>query len=525
MSTREHFILPEAAYRTYDEYRRAMAEDALAKARATRPEAIIDIIHRSGLRGRGGAGFPTGTKWRSIQRHPCPTRYAVCNAAEGEPGTFKDRFLLRLNPYAMLEGLLIAAHVVGAERTFVAIKKSFIREVARLRGAVDEMDRAGALGGITVEIVEGPEEYLFGEEKALLEVIEGNDPLPREAHYPPYERGLFATALSPNPAAVNNVETLARVPGILRHGPESFRALGTADTPGPLLFTVSGDVVRPGVYELEAGITLKALFTEVAGGPHGGHKLRAALSGVSTAVIDAERFHTHIDHASLSLIGAGLGSAGFIVLDDRRSIPRVTQSVARFLYVESCNQCAACKHGLRMASSAIDELFDSEKATADDIERALYGARHAPQGNRCYLPVQGATVISSLMERYAGEFRAQLANPTGAPETWLIPKMVDFDEKTRQFSFDEAQPRKRPNWTYEPAPPAPKAPTAAKTLPSPTTEKAPSARAPLPAPATPIAVRLMPDVRDRLARAIRDPGEIDAVVNAALRAWLEQRGA
>jgi NADH:ubiquinone oxidoreductase subunit F (NADH-binding) len=520
---REHFILPQASFRSFDDYRRATGQDPLAMARALRPEVIVDWIHRSGLRGRGGAGFPTGTKWRSVQRHPCGIRYAVCNAAEGEPGTFKDRFLLRFNPYSMLEGLLIAAHVLGAERTFVAIKRSFTREVARLRDAIDEMARAGALADISVEVVEGPEEYLFGEEKALLEVIEGNEPLPREPHYPPYERGLFATVISPNPALVNNVETLARVPGIIRNGPESFRALGTPDTAGPLLFTVSGDVARPGVYELEAGITLKALFTDVAGGPRAGRKLKAALSGVSTAVIDADRFDTHADHASLHLVGSGLGSAGFIVLDDTRSMPRVAQSVARFLYVESCNQCAACKHGLRTASSAIDELFDPATATPDDIERAFYGARHAPQGNRCYLPVQGATLISSLLDRYSAEFGAQLAAPASAPPAWLMPKIVDFDETTRQFSFDEAQARKRPNWTYEPAPQPQSSPRAPATPPSPSADA--TARVPLPAAAMPIAVRLMPDVRERLARAVEDAGQIDAVVNAALRDWLRERGA
>jgi NADH:ubiquinone oxidoreductase subunit F (NADH-binding) len=525
MITREHFIVPQTAYRSLDEYRRATDQNALEMARALRPEVIVDWIHRSGLRGRGGAGFPTGTKWRSVQRHPCGIRYAVCNAAEGEPGTFKDRFLVRLNPYAMLEGLLIAAHVVGAERTFVAVKRSFTREVARLRDAIDEMKHAGALSDISVEVVEGPEEYLFGEEKALLEVIEGNEPLPREPHYPPYERGLFATAISPNPAVVNNVETLARVPGIVRSGPESFRALGTPDTAGPLIFTVSGDVVRPGVYELEAGITLKALFNEVAGGPRPGRKLKAALSGVSTAVIAADRFDIHADHASLHLAGTGLGSAGFVVLDDSRSIPRVAQSVARFLYVESCNQCAACKHGLRTASSAIDELFDPARATPDDIERAIYGARHAPQGNRCYLPVQGATLIPSLMDRFGAEFRAQLADPGGAPPAWLIPKMVDFDENTHEFSFDEAQPRKRPNWTYEPAPPPVAEPPRARATPAPAMTETAAKRAPLAAPATPIAVRLMPDVRERLARAVEDPGQIDAVVNAALRDWLTERGA
>src|SRR5690606_26709447 len=186
--------------------------------------------------GRGGAGFPTGTKWAAVAHHECPTRQVVCSAAEGEPGTCKDRWLLRHDPYAVLEGMLIAAHVVSAEQLFVALKASFEPERERLERALSEMRDAGVLDGLKIEIVTGPEEYLFGEERALLEVIEGGDPLPREAHYPPYEKGLFATATSPNPAVVNNAETFARVPGIVRAGAASFRELGTHDTPGTLLF-------------------------------------------------------------------------------------------------------------------------------------------------------------------------------------------------------------------------------------------------------------------------------------------------
>jgi NADH-quinone oxidoreductase subunit F len=303
-----------------------------------------------------------------------------------------------------------------------------------------------------VHVVEGPEEYLFGEERALLEVIEGNDPLPREPHYPPYERGLFATPLSPNPAIVNNVETFARAAEIVRHGAASFRAIGTPDTPGPLLFTVSGDVARPGVYERAAGVTLRELVFDAAGGPRPGRSIKALLCGVSAAVIGADKLDTMADHAHLSLIGSALGSAGFVALDDAVSVPRVTQAVARFLYVESCNQCSACKHGLRMASTALDALFDPRTATADDVVRAVDGAHHAPQANRCYLPVQGSIVLTSLVERFHADFEAM-----ARADEILIPKIVDFDEEQQVFSYDDQQPRKLPSWTYRTAPAPPRA--------------------------------------------------------------------
>ncbi|MCC6556110.1 MAG: SLBB domain-containing protein [Polyangiaceae bacterium] len=525
MALRDHHLLPDAPLASYDAYCRAAGENAVLAARAMGPDAVLAEVHRSGLRGRGGAGFPTGVKWASIAGHPCTTRYVVCNAAEGEPGTFKDRYLLRRNPYATLEGALIAAHLVGAREIYVALKASYVEELGRLRAAASEIAAAGLMSYHEVRFVEGPEEYLFGEEKALLEVIEGNDPLPREAHYPPYERGLFATARSPNPALVNNVETLARVPGIVRGGGESFARLGTRDTPGPLLFTLSGDVTRPGVYELPAGTPLRRLLDEAAGGPRPGRRWKAALSGVSSAVIPAERLDTPADFASLKLIGAGLGSAGFIALDDGASMVRVAQAVARFLYVESCNQCSACKHGLGTASSALDELFDPALATPDDVGRAMHGARSAPQGNRCFLPAQGAILIPSLLSRFSAEVAAQLADPARPSAPYLIPKIVDFDEQTRTFLYDLDQPRKRPNWTYEEPPPPPSAGLAADAPASlpPRAIRPVSMRPASPGrPAgPPAAVLLASDVRDALAAVAEARGEsVERVANEALRAWL-----
>jgi NADH:ubiquinone oxidoreductase subunit F (NADH-binding) len=230
MSHKEHWLLPERPYESYREYLRAAGGDAVAKARQLDPEGVLDEIVRSGLRGRGGAGFPTGLKWQTVARHACPTRYVVMNAAEGEPGTFKDRWLLRNDPYAAIEGLLVAAPVVGAKGAYIAIKASFVKEIERLRRALGEM--AAVISHLPVEIVEGRREYLFGEEKALLEVIEGNGPLPREAHNPPYEWGLFATSLASNPCVVNNAETFAHVPRHRARGAKSFREVGTHDTPG-----------------------------------------------------------------------------------------------------------------------------------------------------------------------------------------------------------------------------------------------------------------------------------------------------
>jgi NADH:ubiquinone oxidoreductase subunit F (NADH-binding) len=440
----EHALLRDRPFSSYSDYLAYNGVDAVRKARETAPEALLEELLRSGLRGRGGAGFPTGTKWRGLREHPCPTKYVVCNAAEGEPGTFKDRYLLRQNPYATLSGMLIAAHVIGATKGYIALKTSFKREIARVRAALLEMKEA--CDDFVIEVIEGPEEYLFGEEKALLNVIEGEGPLPREVDNPPYEVGLFATPGSPNPALMNNAETFAHVPSIVRHGADSFRQVGTSDTPGTLLFTISGDVQRPGVYEREAGITLRALVFDVALGPGAGRSVKAILSGVSSAVIEADKLDTPVDFGHFAAMGAGLGSAGFIVYDDRRSAARIAQVVARFLFVESCNQCSACKTNLGLSSAALDELAAGGDAP-DLADRAAFAARHAPQANRCYLPAQGAVLIPSLIKRFRPDF-------TGAAsaEEIPIPKMVDFDEEQHTFTYDEQQTRKLPNWTYRSEP-------------------------------------------------------------------------
>ncbi|HVY60299.1 MAG TPA: hypothetical protein VHF22_01545 [Planctomycetota bacterium] len=205
---RKHWLIPETAYRSYAEYLAAEGGSAVEKARAAAPEAVVDELKRSGLRGRGGAGFPTGIKWASVRAQECPTRYVVVNAAEGEPGTFKDRFLLRKNPYAVIEGLLIAAHAVEAKGAYIGLKASFRPEVERVRRALEEMREV--VGRFPVEVYEGPEEYLFGEEKGLLNAIEGEGPLPRAQGYVPYEWGLFATATSPNPAAARAISALEK---------------------------------------------------------------------------------------------------------------------------------------------------------------------------------------------------------------------------------------------------------------------------------------------------------------------------
>ncbi|HEX2118111.1 MAG TPA: hypothetical protein VHF91_02935, partial [Acidimicrobiales bacterium] len=259
----ERYLLPETPVASLAEWQAAGGGQALDIARRLGVEGTIDELAAAGLRGRGGAGFPTALKWSGVRRAQGTHRYVVCNAAEGEPSSFKDRAILRMNPYQVIEGLAVAAATIGAREAYIGIKRSFQREMERLVAALEEMEAAGLAGDVPINVVGGPDEYLFGEEKALLEVIEGKPPLPRL--FPPYEHGLFATGTQmgweavprepghgpeldmANPTLVNNVETLANVPHILARGASWFRGMGTAESPGHAVATVVGDVVHPGV--------------------------------------------------------------------------------------------------------------------------------------------------------------------------------------------------------------------------------------------------------------------------------------
>ena len=435
------------------------AGEAIAQARESGAGAVISEIGLSRLRGRGGGGFPTGRKWAGVRDAGPGRRYAVCNAAEGEPGTCKDRFLLRHDPYQVLEGLAVAMVAVGAEAGYVATKASYEPEAERLRTALAETAAAGWFGDAPVSLVLGPDEYLFGEEKGLLEVIEGRDPLPRL--FPPFQHGLFATDISTgweatdappggqgqaNPTLVNNVETLANVPHILRHGAEWFRTLGTDASPGTIVATVTGDVRYPLVVEVEMGLPLARLL-DLAGGPLPGRRIEAVLSGVANGVLTADLLDVAVDYEDLAAVGSGLGSAGFIAYDDTACPVEIARACSRFLYVESCGQCRSCKFGCGEITRSLDALVTG---AASEREVEVIGARlrSVTDQVRCYLATEEQILIASLLQRFPEEFALHLegrcSKETERP--LLAPKIVDVADGV--VTWDEKQARKQPDWTY-----------------------------------------------------------------------------
>jgi NADH-quinone oxidoreductase subunit F len=431
--------------RSFGEYEAAGGGRGLQTALAAWPVAVIQEVAQSGLRGRGGAGFPTGEKWRAIRAVGAGPRFAVCNAAEGEPATFKDRLLLRTNPYQVLEGLAIAAYAVGAERAYVGVKQTFTQEIQALRRALEEMRDADALGGIAVELVLGPDLYLFGEETGLEEVIEGRPPLPRVAR--PYIQGLFATPPQEDPTLVNNVETLANVPHILANGADWLRANGTEGSPGTMLFTICGDVRREGVYELPLGSPLRHLVEDVAGGAPEGRTVKAIFPGASNAVIVAEQLDTSLDFDSMRRVGSGLGAGGFAVFDDSACMVQAAWRYSRFLYVESCGQCPACKFGTGEVTGAL-RAIEAGGGSDRDLELILVRARDSTGGQKCALPTGESLLMQSLVQVFGDEFTGHLGRSCPRPRELPLHKIVDWDAAAGRFAYDPTYADKQPDWTY-----------------------------------------------------------------------------
>jgi NADH-quinone oxidoreductase subunit F len=434
------------------------------------PDAIIDEIETSGLAGRGGAGFPAGLKWRTVAAMHSPSipSTVVVNGAEGEPGSFKDRAIMRANPYHVLEGAIIAARAVRADRVIVGVKRTFTKEVARLRQAIDEAHGAGWTDGLEVWVFEGPSEYLYGEETALLETIDGRYPFPRIA--PPYRRGVEELVDAPGDVAANsasaahvematrggeseapptlasNVETFANVPGIIAEGADWFRAVGTEGSPGTIVCTITGRAQRHGVAEFAMGTPVQEAIDVIGGGPEAGHRLVGALSGVSNPLLPAARFDTPMSHEAMRDQGTGLGTGGFILYDDRDDPVAIAASVSRFLGVESCGQGTPCKQDGLALSDRLDRISRSE-ADEGDLETVDALLRTVTDSARCNLAYQQHDVVDSILGLFHDSFRDHVADTLLPTEPELIAPIVDIVDG--RAVFDERQRTKQPDWTYD----------------------------------------------------------------------------
>ena len=373
-----------------------------------KPQEVTDVIKASGLRGRGGAGFPTGVKWSFIPNSIWP-HYVVANADESEPGTFKDREIMEGNPFQFLEGVAIAAYATGANAAYVYLRGEFWTVAALLDEKIAEMEKAGFLGdklfgsdySLRIYTHLGAGAYICGEETALLESIEGKRGQPRIRPPFPAVYGLYG-----KPTVVNNVETLTNVPLIIDRGAAWFKALGTVDSAGVKVFSLSGRVNKPGNYELPFGMTFRQLIYEVGGGVPDNRPVKAIMAaGASSSLIvaDDKALDTPMDYASVRTLGADLGSASVIVIDDTVSLEWVIDKTIHFFTHESCGKCTPCREGTFWMKHLIDHIGHGE-ATKENVE-LLHSVAKQMQ-NKCLCPLgEFATMaVTTAIERFPDDF-------------------------------------------------------------------------------------------------------------------------
>ncbi len=387
----------------YERLRKALFE--------MKPEEVVEEVKKSGLRGRGGAGFPTGVKWSFVPKTDLP-KYLICNADEGEPGTFKDRVIIEKDPHLLLEGIAISAYAIGAHEAFIYIRGEYEYGARILEEAIREAESAGILGdnacgsGYRIKIVvhRGAGAYVCGEETALINSLEGRRGHPRLRPPFPASKGLYQY-----PTIVNNVETLASVPFIIERGGDWYASLGTEKSKGTKLFSISGHIKRPGVYELILGTPFDVLLNDLAGGIRDGHKLKAVIpGGSSTPMLTAEEVEgLTLDYEAIQARGSQLGSGAVIVMDDTTSIVKVVWRLAKFYAHESCGQCTPCREGTRWMVQILDRIVKGQGRMEDldillDMENIMAGNCLCPLGDAALGP------LVSGIKKFRDEFVAQI---------------------------------------------------------------------------------------------------------------------
>ncbi len=394
-------------YRHIDRYIEYGGYSALKKALSMKPEEIIEEVKKSNLRGRGGAGFPTGVKWGFIPKESPKPKYLVVNADEGEPGTFKDRLIMERGPHLLIEGIAIASYAIGAHTSYIYIRGEFVKPARILDEAIKEAYDRGFLGknilgsgfDLDVYIHRGAGAYICGEETALIESIEGKKGQPRLKPPFPAQVGVFS-----GPTIVNNVETIADVPYIIEHGGEKFASLGCEKNGGTRLFGVSGYVNKPGIYELPMGTNLKEIIFEHAGGVKDGRKLKAVIpGGSSTPVLLPDEIDVPADFDSLMKIGTMAGSGGVIVIPEGVCMVRVLQILEEFYAHESCGQCSPCREGTEWLRKIVGRI-EAGKGREGDLDLILELCDNMMGKTICPLADAAGMPAVSFVKKFRREF-------------------------------------------------------------------------------------------------------------------------
>jgi NADH-quinone oxidoreductase subunit F len=376
------------------------------------PDAVIDLVKASGLRGRGGAGFPTGAKWSFVPKGKDKPHYLLCNADESEPGTFKDRVILEKLPHMMIEGMIIGSYAIGAHKSYVYIRGEYTYAAMMIERAIQEAYQVGYLGknimgsgfDHDMYVHRGAGAYICGEETGLISSLEGKKGMPKlKPPFPAVEGYLKC------PTVVNNVETLAVVPWIIANGPENYSKMGTEKSKGTKMWSVSGDVSRPGVYELELGAPFSALLNDCCGGIRNGKKLKAVIPGGSSApiVTAEEAMSMTLDYESIASKGSMLGSGGMIILDESRDLVQVLKNLAEFYADESCGQCTPCREGTGWLEKILHS-FTEKQAVASDVDLLNRISSNMLGRTICVLADSIAMPVQSYLKKFPDEFKRYL---------------------------------------------------------------------------------------------------------------------
>jgi NADH-quinone oxidoreductase subunit F len=402
--------IDEPGLNTLEVYQRRGGYEALKKALQMPPEDVLKELEASGLRGRGGAGFSMGKKVSFLPKGSMD-KYLVCNADESEPGTFKDRELMQKSPHMLIEGLIIASYAAGTNRSFIYIRGEYVLQADMLDAALREAREAGFVGeqilgsehSLSLIVHRGAGAYICGEETGLLDSLEGKRGNPRLKPPFPAIQGLYQ-----GPTLINNVETLSTVPAIMRMGGAEYAKLGTETSTGTKLVSISGQVQRPGNYEIELGIPSREIIYDLAGGPPEGRKLKCWFPGGSSApVLTADDLDVPYDFDSLAKAGSMLGSGAIIVVDDSTPIVEVAMKLAKFYRHESCGKCTPCREGTNWTVKMLERI-DSGEATPMDLDIMASVQEHIIGNCLCVLGDAMAMPIGSMIAKFRPEFEAHI---------------------------------------------------------------------------------------------------------------------
>jgi len=380
------------------DYLNAGGYKSLRKTVSLDPAFLISEVEKSGLRGRGGAGFPAGLKERYTRQAcgECPRTYVLCNADEGEPGTFKDRIIMERDPHLLLEGMLIAGYIIGSNQGYIYLRGEYTESIQRITKAIEDARELGYLGdnifdsdySFDIDLKLGAGSYLCGEELTLIESLEGKRGYPRIKPPFPAEKGFLG-----RPTLINNVETLSHLPAIVQNGADWYAAMGTIKSPGTKIFTISGRVEKPGFEEVELGLSLNELLYKVAGGMAEGFEFKGALlGGAAGTFVDTSFLDTPLAYETLKERGATLGSGAVIVLSDHDSVKEVLLSALRFFKHESCGKCVPCRIGTAQLLTMADDLPNNPSTADAMVKEAEYMAATSlcPLGQSPILPLKSA---------------------------------------------------------------------------------------------------------------------------------------